>query len=104
MSDNAKDPSEGHVLENGESEATELAKDIFSRPSGFRVDSIKAVWEKAEDGPEQDTKLDWRNGIKVGPWKFGESRADVWDMGHIVAWYKVVDELKKVDGSVSSFS
>lgn len=94
MSDKPNEP----LLETGESEAIEQSKDMFSRPSGFRVDAIKAVWEKAPDGPEPDTKMDWRSGIKVGPWKFGESRADVWDMGHKVAWYKVVDELKKVDG------
>ncbi len=88
-----------NLLENGEPEAIEHAKsDMFSRPSGFRAAVVREVWAKAPDGPEPDTKLDWRNGIKVGPWKEGQSRADVWDMGHKVAWYKVVEELKKVDG------
>ncbi len=68
--------------------------DIFFRPSEFRKDVVLAVWEKAEDGPEPNTKLDWRTGKVVGPWVPGESRDGIWDMGHIVPWHKVVDRLQ----------
>lgn len=92
------DDTHRHMLENGEPEGQREGEDIFSRPSGFRLPVIKAVWEKAPPGPGPDTRKDWRNGVVVGPWKEGQSRDGIWDMGHIVAWYKVVDELKKVDG------
>lgn len=93
MTENNQD----HTLENGAPEVIG-GEDIFSRPSGFRIGAVKAVWEKAPPGPEANTRYDWRNGVVVGPWQYGQSRDGIWDMGHIVAWYKVVDELKKVDG------
>lgn len=73
--------------------------DIFSRPSEFRQSTILEVWDKAKPVKgKPDHRYDWRNGTLIGPWKEGESRAGVWDCGHIEPWYKVVDKLKKVDG------
>lgn len=89
MSDTPKDQTAQGAVE----------EDIFSRPSEFRVDTVLAVWDKAKRVPgKPNHRYDWRNGILIGPWEPGESRDGVWDMGHIEPWYKVVEELKKVDG------
>lgn len=75
------------------------AEDIFSRPSEFRQSAVLAVWERAKPVKgKPDHRYDWRNGIVVGPWKPGENRDGIWDMGHKEAWYKVVERLKKVEG------
>lgn len=94
----ASEEQESNVLEDGEQESLAAEGDIFSRPSKFRLSAVRAVWDKAPRGPKRNTRMDWRNGVVVGPWKEGESRDGIWDMGHVVAWYKVVDELRKVEG------
>lgn len=76
-----------------------VADDIFSRPSEFRQSAVLEVWARATPVPgKPDHRYDWRNGKLVGPWKEGESRDGIWDMGHKEAWYKVVERLKQVDG------
>ena len=85
-SEDKKPSAAGGVNESG---------DLFTRPSGFREEVVLQVWEAAEPGKKPDTRRDWRSGKDLGPWKAGEPRNGIWDVGHIEPWYKVVERLKR---------